>query len=69
MKVTAIIEDNAIAEAIKYSKAKTITEALKVALAAYIAQQKLMELGNQIQQNPLKFNKTAEEIRKLNQAL
>ncbi len=68
MKVTAIIDDNIIAEAIKYSDAKSITEALKVALSYYISQQKLIELGRMIKQTPLKFNKTAEEIRALNQA-
>lgn len=69
MKVTAIIEDSTIADAIKYSNAKSITEALKVALSAYISQQKLIALGKQIQQTPLKFNKTAEQIRRLNQSL
>ena len=68
MKVTAIIDDSIIAEAIKYSKASSITEALKVALTAYISQQKLIELGKKIKHNPLQFNKTAEEIRALNQA-
>ncbi len=68
MKVTAIIDDNTIAEAIAYSKANSITEALKVALVAYISQQKLIELGKKIKHNPLQFSKNAEEIRALNQA-
>ena len=68
MKVTAIIDDSTIAEAIKYSEASSITEALKVALSAYISQQKLIELGKKIKQTPLQFNKTAEEIRALNQS-
>ena len=68
MKVTAIIEDSTIEEAIKYSGSRTITEALKIALTAYISQQKLIELSKKIKQSPLQFNKTAEEIRALNQA-
>lgn len=69
MKVTYVIEDSIIVDAIKYSNAKSITEALKVALSAYIFQQKLRALGKQIHHTPLKFNKTAEKIRMLNQGL
>jgi len=66
MKVTAIIDDKLINEAIKYSNAKNITEAVKVALNEYIAVKKLSELAEEIKANPLKFKHTAEEIRSLN---
>jgi hypothetical protein len=66
MKVTAIIDDGLIKETIKYSNAKNITEAVKVALKEYIAIKKLKELSEQIKKNPLKFKHTAEEIRSLN---
>ena len=66
MKITAIIDDKTIEEAIKYSKASTITEALKVALKEYVNTQKLKELGKKIKDNPMEFNHSADEIRKLN---
>lgn len=66
MKVTAIIEDDLINEAIKYSHAKTTTDAVKVALREYIAVNKLKELSEQIISNPLKFKHSAEDIRSLN---
>lgn len=69
MKVTAIIEDQLIQEAIKYSKATTITEALKVALKVYVAQEKLKSLGEIVKNSPLKFSKTAEQLRKLNREI
>ena len=66
MKVTAMIDDALIHQAIKYSKAKTITEAVKIALREYIALKKLKELSDEIKKTPLKFKHTAEEIRSLN---
>jgi hypothetical protein len=66
MKLTAIIDDGLIKETLKYSKAKNITEAVKVALNEYIAMKQLKELSLQIKENPLKFKFTAEEIRSLN---
>ena len=66
MKVTALIEDGLINDAIKYSKAKNITEAVKIALKEYIALKKLKELGEELKQNPLKFKHSADEIRSLN---
>lgn len=41
MKVTAIIPDHLIEEAMKYAETKTITDTLKVALNEYIALQKI----------------------------
>jgi hypothetical protein len=69
MKVTAIIDDKIIEEAMKYSNASTITDALKVALKEYITVQKLKDLGQMIKKDPLKFNKSAEEIRNINREL
>ena len=66
MKVTAIIEDALIKEAIKYSNAKSITEAVKVALMEYIATKKIKELSKELDDNPLQFKHTADEIRNLN---
>jgi hypothetical protein len=66
MKVTAMIDDTLINDAVKYSHAKNITEAVKVALREYIALKKLKELMDQIKNTPLEFKHTAEEIRSLN---
>jgi len=40
MKVTAIINDDTIKDAMRYSKASTVTETLKIALNEYIRLQK-----------------------------
>ena len=66
MKVTAIIDDTIIQEAIKYSRADTITDALKVALREYISIQKLKQLGRKVKDNPLKFQHSADQIREVN---
>ncbi|WP_194774741.1 type II toxin-antitoxin system VapB family antitoxin [Pararhodonellum marinum] len=66
MKVTAIIPDDLIAEAMELSKAETITETLKIALHAYIRTQKIKELGNVILTEPLEFKYTAQNLRELN---
>ena len=66
MKVTAIIDDNIIQEALKYSRAKTVTDALKVALRKYVSIQKLKELGRKVKDNPLKFQHSADQIREIN---
>lgn len=66
MKVTAIIDDKTIEEAMKYSRASTITEALKVALKEYITLQKLKELGKMVKKDPMKFSYSADETRNVN---
>ncbi|MGC9341141.1 MAG: type II toxin-antitoxin system VapB family antitoxin [Bacteroidales bacterium] len=66
MKVTAIIDDKTIKDAMKYSKATTVTETLKVALNEYIRNQKLKDLGRLVKKQPMYFENTAEEIRNLN---
>jgi hypothetical protein len=66
MKVTAMIDDKLIHDAIRYSNARNITEAVKVALREYIASKKLKELSDGIKDHPLKFKHTSEEIRSLN---
>lgn len=45
MKITAIINDELIKEAIKYSKKNTVTDTIKTALHEYIRMQKLKEPG------------------------
>ncbi len=69
MKVTAIIDDNVLKEAMKYSKASTITETLKLALNEYVRLRKLKELSKIIKNEPLEFSLTADEIRNLNREL
>lgn len=66
MKVTAIIDDNIIKDAMKYSKASNVTETLKVALNEYVRLQKLKALSRMIKEEPVQFNLSAEEIRNLN---
>ncbi len=66
MKVTAIISDELIAEAMELSNAATITDALKEALRFYVRTQKLKEIGAMIANEPLKFKYSAQELRNLN---
>lgn len=66
MKVTAIIDDEIIKDAMKYSKASTVTGTLKIALNEYIRLQKLKNLSNLIKNQPMRFNYTADQIRNLN---
>jgi hypothetical protein len=66
MKVTAIIDDKTIEDAMKYSNSSTITDALKVALKEYINSQKLKELGRMIKADPMEFSHSAEDIRNIN---
>lgn len=69
MKVTAIIEDKIIKDAMKYSKASTVTETLKTALNEYIRMQKLKNLNNSIKKKPIHFDYSAEYIRNMNREL
>lgn len=66
MKVTAIISQELIEEAMELSKADTITEALKVALVSYIRSQKVKQIGASIVSEPLEFRYSAQELRDLN---
>lgn len=66
MKVTAIIDDDTIRDAMKYSKASTVTDTLKIALNEYIRLQKLKNLSTLIKNQPMKFKYTADQIRNLN---
>ena len=66
MKVTAIIADELIEEAMDLSKSKTITETLKIALISYIRSQKIKQLGSTVLMEPLAFKYSTQEIRNLN---
>lgn len=66
MKVTAIIPDEMISEAMAISKTKTITETLKVALTAYIRSQKIKQLGSAVLNEPLEFTNSAKQLRETN---
>ncbi len=66
MKVTAIIDDNLIKDAMKYAKATSITEILKLALSEYVRLRKLKELSRIVKNQPMEFSLTANEIRNLN---
>ena len=66
MKVTAIIPDELVKETQSFSKAKSITEAMIIALNSYIALAKLKAMGEAINQNPIQFKHTAQEVRDIN---
>ena len=66
MKVTALISDELIAEAMELSKAKNISETLRIALEEYIATQKIRSAAQEIVAEPLDFYWTTEELRNKN---
>jgi hypothetical protein len=66
MKVTVILPDELVKEALQYTKADTITEALKIALKGYISNQKFKKMSLSILQEPLEFNYSAKELREKN---
>ncbi|MER3446750.1 MAG: DUF2191 domain-containing protein [Candidatus Dadabacteria bacterium] len=68
MKVTALIPDELVEEVKRYSKGKNITESLIRALEEWLALEKIKELNEKVDANPLKFQKgfTGEKIRKIN---
>jgi hypothetical protein len=66
MKVTVILPDELIKEALEYTKAETISEALKIALKGYVSNQKLKKMSVSIVQKPLEFKYSAKELREKN---
>lgn len=56
MKVTALIPDQLIESAKKYSHAKTTTECLIYILEEWVNKQKLLELHQKVTQSPLQFD-------------
>jgi hypothetical protein len=66
MKVTAIIPDELIAEAMELSNSETMTDTLKIALTNYIRSQKIQKLGATFLNKSLKFKYSFQELRELN---
>lgn len=66
MKVTAIIPDELVKETQLLSHAKNITEAMIIALNSYVSLEKLKAMGGKIDNSPLQFKYTAQQIRDLN---
>tara|TARA_R110000868_G_scaffold321971_6_gene583002 strand:+ start:422 stop:637 length:216 start_codon:yes stop_codon:yes gene_type:complete len=71
MKVTALIEDNLIEQVRKVSGGKNITESIVIALKYYLKNQKIYDVLDAIDKEPLQFNEnfTAYNIRKINREL
>jgi hypothetical protein len=66
MKVTAILPEELIEETMRFAKASTITEALKVALRDYVASQRIKELSSFVVEEPLEFRYSAKDLRDKN---
>jgi uncharacterized membrane protein (DUF106 family) len=68
MKVTALMDDDLVAEVRKFSGGKNITESLVTALTDWVKMQRLKKLLNEQEKHPFQFadGYTAEKIRKLN---
>jgi hypothetical protein len=68
MKITALLPEEMVKEAMELSGAATIIEALKTALAHYIFIEKIKRASESIVSEPLEFYYTAEELRSKNQS-
>lgn len=66
MKVTAIINDELVQTVVKLSHGKNITDGLVIALEDYVYRKKIEGLINDIENEPLQFRHSAEEIREVN---
>jgi hypothetical protein len=66
MKITAIINDDLIKTVMNLSHSKNITEGLVIALEDYVYRKKIEELINEVENEPLQFKHSAEEIREIN---
>ncbi|MFT7035599.1 MAG: hypothetical protein ACJA2S_004123 [Cyclobacteriaceae bacterium] len=71
MKVTALINDELIEQVRKMSGGKNITESIVIALQYYLDNQKIYNVIEEIDKEPLQFNDdfTAYNIRKINRDL
>lgn len=68
MKVTALLPDEMIKEAMELSETSTVTDALKAALTHYISIEKIKKASASIVSEPLEFYYTAEELRSKNRS-
>ena len=68
MKITALIPEEMIKEAMELSGTSTITDALKTALSHYISIEKIKRASESIVAEPLEFYFTAEQLRTKNQS-
>lgn len=68
MKITALLPEEMIKEAMELSRAATITDALKTALVHYISIEKIKRASESIVSEPLEFYYSAEELRSKNQS-
>lgn len=68
MKVTALLPDEMIREAMEFSESSTVTDALKTALARYISIEKIKRASESIVAEPLEFYYTAQDLRSKNQS-
>ncbi len=71
MKVTALIDDKLVEEVRRISGGKNITESLVIALKFYISNQKIYQVMDELDKEPLQFNEnyTAYKARKINRDL
>ena len=68
MKVTALLPEEMIREAMELSGTSTVTDALKTALTHYISIEKIKRASESIAAEPLEFYYTAEVLRSKNQS-
>jgi hypothetical protein len=66
MKVTAIIPDGLVDEVRYYSQGKNITDSMIIALKEWLSLKHLSDLNAQVASEPLKFERSAADIREAN---
>lgn len=68
MKITALLPEEMVKEAMALSGVTTITDTLKTALIHYISIEKIKRASESIVSEPLEYYYTAEKLRTKNQS-
>ena len=68
MKVTAMIADDLVNNVKVYTKSRTITEAITIALKDWVDINNIKELNKKIAENPIFIDK-GQQIREMNRSL
>lgn len=68
MKVTTNLPDALIEELKADNPGKNLTEAVQIAIEAWLSQRKIRRVISEVRESPLEFTADAESIRKVNRS-
>lgn len=66
MKVTANLPDTLIQELREIEPGKNLTQALQIAIEAWVKRNRIRRVVHEVREQPLEFNTEAEDIREIN---